>query len=252
MPQRRPGAPTCPVSEAHSCDNEQLIRLDASRSPFIPSTSGTNFSGDGPAYPVEPSLCNALWQLSAQTGLANLPSGSIVCQFMPSAQRRYDAVVVGSGPNGLVAAITLAKAGASVLVLEASDAPGGGCRSAELTLPGCIHDICSAVFPVAVLSPVFREIGLERLGVEYLSPDVALAHPLPGGQVEALLRSLVATAADLGADGKAWVDLVRPFADRRFIESLLGPMWFGRGALWRKFRFGLFGLRSCDSIVRSR
>ena len=101
---------------------------------------------------------------------------------MPSAQRGYDAVVVGSGPNGLVAAITLAKAGASVLLLEASNSPGGGCRSAELTMPGYAHDVCSAVFPMAVLSPVFREVGLEQLGVKYVSPDVALAHPLPDGK----------------------------------------------------------------------
>jgi phytoene dehydrogenase-like protein len=151
-----------------------------------------------------------------------------------------------------VAAITLAKAGASVLLLEASNSPGGGCRSAELTLPGYAHDVCSAVFPMAVLSPVFREVGLEQLGVKYVSPDVALAHPLPDGQVATLQKSLDATAAELGGDRNAWVDLMRPFVDRRFIESLLGPMWFDRSALWRKFRFGLLGLRSCDSVVRSR
>ncbi len=167
-------------------------------------------------------------------------------------QRGYDAVVVGSGPNGLVAAITLAEAGASVLLLEASDTPGGGCRSTELTLPGCIHDVCSAVFPMAVLSPAFREIGLERLGVGYLSPEVALAHPLPDGQVVTLQRSIDATAAELGGDGKAWIDLMQPFADQKFLETLLGPMWFDRSALWRKLRFGLLGLRSCDSLVKSR
>ena len=169
-----------------------------------------------------------------------------------SIARGYDVVVVGSGPNGLVAAITLAKAGASVLVLEASDAPGGGCRSAELTLPGYIHDICSAVFPMAVLSPAFRGIGLAQLGVEYVSPDVALAHPLADGQVATLQRSLDATAAELGRDSDAWTDLMRPFADQGFIESLLGPMWFDRSALWRKLRFGLLGLRSCDSLVKNR
>jgi phytoene dehydrogenase-like protein len=171
---------------------------------------------------------------------------------MLGVQRSYDAIVIGSGPNGLVAAIMLAKTGASVLVLEASDAPGGGCRSAELTLPGYVHDVCSAVFPMAVLSPAFREIGLEQLGVEYVSTETALAHPLPDGQVVTLQRSLDTTAADLGRDGKAWIDLMRPFAEQGFIESLLGPMWFDRSALWRKFRFGLLGLRSCDSLVKSR
>ena len=171
---------------------------------------------------------------------------------MSVTQRGYDAVVVGSGPNGLVAAITLAKAGSSVLLLEAGDLPGGGCRSAEFTLPGYIHDVCSAVFPMAVLSPAFREIGLEQLGVEYVSPDIALAHPLPEGQVATLQRSLNGTAADLHADGRAWVELMRPFSDQAFIEGLLGPMWFDRSALWRKLRFGLLGLRSCESLVRSR
>src|SRR5688572_3757797 len=141
---------------------------------------------------------------------------------MSVTRRGYDAVVVGSGPNGLMAAITLAKAGACVLVLEASNAPGGGCRSAELTLPGYIHDVCSAVFPMAVLSPAFREIGLEKLGVEYVSPDVALAHPLPDGQVVTLQRALDATAAELGGDSNAWIDLMQPFGLGRFIESLLG------------------------------
>jgi phytoene dehydrogenase-like protein len=171
---------------------------------------------------------------------------------MSGVQRSYGAVVVGSGPNGLVAAVTLAKAGVSVLLLEASDAPGGGCRSAELTLPGYVHDICSAVFPMAVLSPAFREIGLERLSVEYVSPDIALAHPLPDGQVATLQRSLDATATELGGDGNAWIDLMRPFADQRFIETLLGPVWFDRSGLWRKLCFGLLGLRSCDSLVKSR
>jgi phytoene dehydrogenase-like protein len=163
-----------------------------------------------------------------------------------------DAAVVGSGPNGLLAAVTLAKAGARVLLLEASNTPGGGCRSAELTLPGYTHDVCSAVFPMAVLSPAFRDLGLDQLGVKYVSPDVAMAHPLPDGQAVALHRSIEATSAELGEDGKAWVDLMRPFADQPFIESLLGPMWFDRSALWRKLRFGLLGLRSCESLVRSR
>jgi phytoene dehydrogenase-like protein len=171
---------------------------------------------------------------------------------MPGAQRGYDAVVVGSGPNGLVAAITLAKAGASVLLLEASDSAGGGCRSAQLTLPGFVHDICSAVHPTGAMSPAFREIGMEQLGVKFLSPDIALAHPLPDGEVAMLQRSLDATASDLGQDGKGWVNLMRPFADRELIEGLFAPMWFNLSPIWRKLRFGLLGLRSCDSLVQNR
>jgi phytoene dehydrogenase-like protein len=146
----------------------------------------------------------------------------------------------------------LAKAGASVLLLEASETPGGGCRSGELTLPGFVHDICSAVHPMGALSPAFRDLGLDQLGVKYVSPDLAMAHPLPNGQVATLHRSIDATAAELGEDGKAWVDLMRPFAERAFIESLLGPVWFDWSSLSRKLRFGTLGLRSCDSIVRSR
>ena len=171
---------------------------------------------------------------------------------MPVVQRVYDAVVVGSGPNGLVAGITLAKAGASVLLLEASDTLGGGCRSAPLTLPGFIHDICSAIHPMAVLSPALRDIGLERLGVEFVCPELAVAHPLPDGQVVTLEQSLEATSARLGEDGQAWADLMRPFADSDFIEGLLGPVWFSRRALWQKLRFGLLGLRSCESLIRGR
>lgn len=171
---------------------------------------------------------------------------------MPGAQRRYDAIVVGGGPNGLVAGITLANAGASVLLMEASDTPGGGCRSAPLTLQGYLHDICSAVHPMAVLSPALRDIDLEQLGVKFLWPEFAVAHPLPDGEVATVEQSLEATCARLGEDGDAWAGLMRPFADRDFVEGLLRPVWFSRRAPWRKLRFGLLGLRSCDSLVRSR
>src|SRR5882724_1218934 len=93
----------------------------------------------------------------------------------------YDAVIVGSGPNGLAAAITLAQAGRSVLVLEASETIGGGCRSKELTLPGFIHDVCSAVHPFAVNSPFFRLLPLQQYGLEWLEAPSALAHPLDDG-----------------------------------------------------------------------
>ncbi|HEX2844851.1 MAG TPA: FAD-dependent oxidoreductase, partial [Candidatus Limnocylindria bacterium] len=92
-----------------------------------------------------------------------------------------DAVVVGGGPNGLAAAIVLARAGRSVRVLEARDTPGGGCRSAELTLPGVIHDVCSAVHPMGRSSPLFRELALERHGLEWIEPPVQIAHPLDDG-----------------------------------------------------------------------
>src|SRR5579885_3583696 len=116
----------------------------------------------------------------------------------------YDAVVVGSGPNGLAAAITLARAGCSVLVHEANPTIGGGMRSAELTLPGFVHDLCSAIHPMAVASPCFDAFPLAEHGLEWIHPDAPLAHPLDDGTAVMLERSIDATAANLGPDGDAW------------------------------------------------
>ncbi len=100
----------------------------------------------------------------------------------------FDAIVVGSGPNGLAAAITLARAGCSVLVYEANATIGGGARSAELTLPGFLHDVCSAVHPLAAGSPFFKTLPLERLGLEWIEPEIPLAHPLDDGSAACLYR----------------------------------------------------------------
>src|ERR1700740_3280054 len=102
----------------------------------------------------------------------------------------YDAVVVGSGPNGLAAAITLARAGCSVLVLEANSIIGGGARSAELTLPGFVHDVCSAVHPLGVGSPFFNMLPLERFGLTWIQPEIPLAHPLDDGTAACLHRDI--------------------------------------------------------------
>src|SRR5262245_48545721 len=101
-----------------------------------------------------------------------------------------DAVVVGSGPNGLAAAVALAREGWSVLVLEASDTPGGGVRSAELTLPGFVHDVCSAVYPLTAASPFFKTLPLEQFGLEWVQPAAPLAHALDGGSAVTLEPSL--------------------------------------------------------------
>lgn len=168
-------------------------------------------------------------------------------------QNSPDVVVVGAGPNGLTAAVLLARAGLGVEVFEANDTPGGGCRSAELTLPGFLHDSCAAVHPMGVLSPAFRVLGLESFGLEWVASQHALAHPLSDGRVAVLDRSIDATGRSLGGDAAAWRALLAPFANEPFIHSLLRPVWYGGGgSLLTKARFGWLGLRSADHVVRSR
>ncbi|MDQ3850431.1 MAG: NAD(P)/FAD-dependent oxidoreductase, partial [Actinomycetota bacterium] len=128
---------------------------------------------------------------------------------------RYDAVVVGSGPNGLTAAITLARAGRSVLVLEAAPQPGGAVVTEELTLPGFHHDVFSAVHPAAAASPVFADLPLERHGLRWVHPELAMVHPLPQGRAAVLARDPAVTARSLDdlteGDGWRWRALVDPY-----------------------------------------
>src|SRR2546427_8896369 len=120
------------------------------------------------------------------------------------APRTYDAVVVGSGPNGLAAAITLARAGHAVLVIEAKDTIGGGMRTAELTLPGFRHDVCSVVHPFAAASPFTQSLPLRKMRLEWIHPDAPVAHPFDDGTAAVLERSLDATAETLGVDAGAY------------------------------------------------
>jgi phytoene dehydrogenase-like protein len=137
-----------------------------------------------------------------------------------------DAVVIGSGPNGLAAALTLARAGLSVEVYEGEPSPGGGCRSAQLTLPGFHHDICSAVHPLVAASPFFRSVDLAARGVKLLTPEVSFAHPLDGGRAGAVVPSVDETAASLGEDGAAYRRLFGPLARDvdKVLPTLLGPL----------------------------
>jgi phytoene dehydrogenase-like protein len=155
-------------------------------------------------------------------------------------QPEYDAVIVGSGPNGLSAAITLAQRGLKVLVLEARGTIGGGVRSAELTLPGFIHDVCSAVHPLAVSSPFFRSLDLAKYGLAWRFPEVSLAHPLDHGRAAIVRPSLAETARGLAADGAAYANslanLVRHWD--LLVEDMLGTLRVPR----RPFLFARFGL----------
>jgi phytoene dehydrogenase-like protein len=157
----------------------------------------------------------------------------------------YDAIVVGSGPNGLAAAITLARAGCSVLVLEANSTIGGGARSAELTLPGFSHDVCSAVHPLAAGSPFFKTLPLEKFGLDWIHPEIPLAHPLDDGTAACLHRDVDLTAERFGADSTAYRLLFEPLARNwnKLAAEFLRPMLhlprnpfavarFGLGALW--------------------
>ncbi|HET9495409.1 MAG TPA: NAD(P)/FAD-dependent oxidoreductase [Chloroflexia bacterium] len=158
-------------------------------------------------------------------------------------RRGYDAVVVGAGPNGLAAAITMARAGRSVLVLEARDTVGGGCRSAQLTLPGFTHDVCSAIHPLGPASPFMRSLPLTEHGLEWVQPSAPLAHPLDDGTAVVLERSVGATALKVGRDAASYRRLVGPVVRDwpRLSRDVLGPLRIPRHPV-ALARFGLKAL----------
>lgn len=164
----------------------------------------------------------------------------------------WDAVVVGSGPNGLSAAITIARAGRRVLVLEAKTSIGGGARTAELTLPGFQHDVCSAIHPLGASSPFFASLPLERYGLEWCHPEVPLAHPLEGGHAGVLHRDIGRTAEALGVDGDAYRSLIAPFALNwsKLAPDVLGPPLRIPKHPFLLARFGLIALQSATRIAR--
>ncbi len=164
----------------------------------------------------------------------------------------YDAIVVGAGPNGLAAAIVLARAGRTVLVREASSEPGGGARSESLTLPGFTHDVCSAIHPMTIASPLFSRLPLAAHGLEWVQPPVPLAHPFDDGSAMLLERSTAATGAWLGEDGPAWQRLMDPFVSRwqHLFADALGPLKPPRHPLLLA-RFGMLGLLPATWLARS-
>ncbi len=161
--------------------------------------------------------------------------------------------MVGSGPNGLAAAITLARAGKSVRVVEGQPTVGGGTRTEALTLPGFLHDVCSAIHPLAAGSPFFQTLPLARLGLDLIQPGAPLAHPLDGGRAVVVERSIEATAAGLGSDGPAYARLMSPLDKQHVIltREFVGPLRPSRHPLVMA-RFGLHALRSARSLACGR
>jgi phytoene dehydrogenase-like protein len=161
-----------------------------------------------------------------------------------------DAVVVGAGPNGLVAAVTLAQAGWRVTVFEAAGTAGGGLRSAALTDAGYLHDVCSAVHPLAIASPALRALPLEQHGVRWIQPGAPLAHPLEGGRAAMLDRSVAATADALGTDGDAYRSLLGPLVEHgcALVDAVMSPLGVPTAPI-ATARFGLRAVRSAAAIT---
>jgi phytoene dehydrogenase-like protein len=163
----------------------------------------------------------------------------------------YDAVVIGSGPNGLSAAIRFAQEDLSVLVLEAKDTIGGGTRSAELTLPGFVHDVCSAIHPLGIGSPFLSRLPLKKYGLSWIQPEVPLAHPLDNGSAAALRRSIAETAEGLGPDSNAYGRLMSPLVsnwENLAAEFLQPILHFPRHPI-QLARFGLHSMRSAERLA---
>jgi phytoene dehydrogenase-like protein len=163
----------------------------------------------------------------------------------------YDAVVIGAGPNGLAAAVTIAQNGFSVLLIEGGETIGGGTRSAESTLPGFIHDTCSTIHPLAAASPFFKSLPEDRFKLEWVHSPSPLAHPLDGGTAIMLERSVEETAVQLGEDERRYLRLMNPLVKNidGILEDILGPLPLPPRHLYGTIKFGFNGLRSARSFA---
>ena len=164
----------------------------------------------------------------------------------------YDAVIVGSGPNGLAAGILLQQHGLSVLIIEGKNKIGGGLRTEELTLPGYLHDVCSAIHPLAAASPFFETLPLEGYGLEYIYPEIAAAHPFDDGTAAILKHSLPQTAKLLGIDDTAYTRLIQPLVDswQHLAPELLAPFHIPKHPV-NMARFGWDGLKPATILAKN-
>jgi len=166
---------------------------------------------------------------------------------------KYDAVVVGGGPNGLSAAIQLARSGLSVCVFEAEEQIGGGARTMQCTLPGFQHDICSAIHPMGRVSPFFNSLPLEKYGLEWIAPPAAMAHPFDNERAALLWESLQTTVSGLGKDGESYFDLMNPLVKRgqTLLDEILGPIRIPHHPFLLA-RFGMEAIHSAVSVIKSK
>lgn len=208
----------------------------------IPANTGAKEIGSGPG-----GLAAVIPANTGEEENRSRPKG------VAAATPANSALVIGSGPNGLAAAILLARAGRKVTVHEASAAIGGGARSEGLTLPGFVHDVCSAVHPMAICSPCFEQFPLSRHGLEWIQPDAPLAHALDDGTAVVLERSIDATAAGLGGDGESWRRLMEPLAAGwpQLRHDVLAPLHIPRHPLLMA-RFGMDAIRSARAFAEGR
>ncbi|RZM28691.1 MAG: NAD(P)/FAD-dependent oxidoreductase, partial [Pedobacter sp.] len=162
----------------------------------------------------------------------------------------YDAVVIGSGPNGLACAIQLQRNGLSVLLIEGAEQIGGGMRSKEF-FPGYLSDVCSAIHPMAAGSPFFSQLPLDEHGLEYINPPVLAAHPFDNGTSAVLKSSLIETAESLGRDKWRYLDLMQPIVDNwpKIAGDILGPFKIPKEIL-ASIKFGLSAIKSAEGLVR--
>ena len=170
---------------------------------------------------------------------------------MDASKTAYDAIVVGSGPNGLAAAITMQQEGLSVLIIEGRKEIGGGLRSAELTLPGYVHDVCSAIHPLAVGSPFFERLPLADHGLIYTYPELAAAHPFDDGTAAVLSKSVGETARRLGQDERSYLKLLKPLLQDwpDLAADVLGPLHFPKHPV-KMAKFGLKALTSAAYLSK--